>query len=284
MNCLVLGGTGTLGQALTKRLLRDGKTVTVFSRCELKQKRMARDFASHPRLRFVLGDIRDPLALRRAFRGVELAFLVAALKHVDVLEHNPEEAVRTDILGVMNVADAAIEARTQHVLFSSTDKAVEPVNVYGMCKAISERILLQRNHDQNVTHFSVYRWGNVIGSRGSVIPDFVKSLTVYKKAYLTHPEMTRFWIRIEDAVEFMLEPFRTSQPRIPTLKTATVRDVIDVTAELCGVRDYEIEITGMRPGEKIHESIVPGINSQTHERYTRDELRALLGPVVEASR
>lgn len=282
MKYLILGGTGTLGRALTQKLLEDkSNEVICFSRCELKQKEMRGDFKNDPRLHFILGDIRDHGALRRACVAVDTVFHVAALKHVDVLEENPEESVKTNIIGTMNVADAAELAGVSHVVFSSTDKAVSPVNAYGMSKAISEKILLNRNQAGR-THFSVFRWGNVTGSRGSVLHAFAKSLTTEKEARITHPEMTRFWITIEDAVEFMLANYKTaSGVMIPPIKAASVANLIKATAIVLGVEEYKTVITGVRPGEKLHESLDEHMHSDDWELYTMTELVDLVGPVLK---
>lgn len=284
MKALIVGGTGTLGRELARRLVGDSHEVTILSRCELKQKQMEADFKRPKNLRFMLGDIRDLSRMRVAARGMDTIFHVAALKHVDVLEANPEESVKTNIVGTQNVADAAIEAFVPYVVFSSTDKAVAPVNVYGMSKAISERILLHRNATQADTHFSVFRWGNVLGSRGSVIPIFAKTLRQENKAYLTHPEMTRFLIRIEDAVDFMLENYTTANEiMIPKIKAATMKAVIDATASLVGAQGHKTEIVGIRAGEKIHESLSASLHSDQAEWFSAEELKDLIRPIVEAS-
>jgi UDP-N-acetylglucosamine 4,6-dehydratase len=279
---LILGGTGTLGRALTTELLKldETKGVVCFSRDELKQKEVQSHF-NHPKLSFTLGDIRDHSRLWAAMTGIDVVFHVAALKHVDILEANPEESVRTNIMGTSNVADGAIRAGVKHVVFSSTDKAVAPVNVYGMSKAISERILLNKNEGQSTTKFSVFRWGNVLASRGSALHYFAKTLKSEGKAYVTHPEMTRFWIRIEDAVKFMLENYQTADGiMVPDMKSAPVTTMIEAISRICGVDQYQIQITGMRPGEKLHESILPDRHSNDGPHYVARELVELVGPTL----
>lgn len=282
MNYLIIGGTGTLGREVIKRLLENGKNdVVCFSRDELKQKQVAQEFANSPNLRFVIGDMRDRGALDRAMVNVDVVYLLAALKHVDTLEENPEESVKTNILGVMNVADAAIGANVPFVVFSSTDKAVAPCNVYGMCKGIAEKILLRLNHTQHTTRFSVFRWGNVLGSRGSVIGVFAKTLITENKAYLTDPDMTRFWIRIEDAAEFMIENYyRHHAVNIPPIKAAPVKSVIAAVAKIVGATKYDIVSLGIRQGEKIHETLLPGLVSDSSAQYSELELVSLLRPIV----
>ena len=282
MKYLVLGGTGTLGRALIKALLADASTISVkcFSRDELKQKELSSQIKDH-RLSFVLGDIRDPGSLWPAMLGVDTVFHVAALKHIDTLEANPEESVRTNIIGTCNVADGAIRGGVTHVVFSSTDKAVSPVNVYGMSKGISEQILLNRNRTQGVTRFSVYRWGNVLASRGSALHFFAKTLKEERAAYVTDPQMTRFWIRIEDAVAFMLGTYKIAEGvMVPDMKSAPVTDIVAAIAAEAGVVDYTTHVTGHRPGEKVHESILPGRSSKDGPLYTLDELRSLVRLVL----
>lgn len=280
MKVLIAGGTGTLGRALTKRLLENEQTTVVcLSRDELKQKEMERDFRNHPRLHFCIGDIRDRSVLDRAFVGVDTIFHVAALKHVDTLELNPEESVKTNILGTMNIADAAVAAGVKYVVFSSTDKAVAPINAYGMSKGIAEKILFQRNATQSKTRFSVYRWGNVLSSRGSVIPNFVTALKEGREVPITDFRMSRFWLRIQDAVEFMSSTYSIASahsPMIPPIKAAPVTEVVHALGELIGVVPMTKKVP-IRPGEKIHESLMPDFSSDDPaHQYVRSELKDLL--------
>lgn len=282
MKYLILGGTGTLGRALTHELLKrqDTDSIVCFSRDELKQKDMQAEFDDE-RLQFILGDIREPSSLWAAMHGIDTVFHVAALKHIDVLELNPEESIRTNIIGTCNVADGAIRAGVKHVVFSSTDKAVAPVNVYGMSKGISEKLLLNRNRIQNVTRFSVFRWANVLGSRGSVIHYFARTLKNQKKAYITNLEMTRFWIRIEDAAQFMIDQYQNARGvMVPIMKSAPVTDVVAAIAKATGVVQYDVEVTGVRPGEKLHEAILPEFTSDQGPFYSQDELVALVRPLL----
>jgi UDP-N-acetylglucosamine 4,6-dehydratase len=283
MRVLILGGTGTLGTELTRRWLLEGCEVTVFSRDELKQKQMAARMGG-PLLRFRLGDIRDRAALARAMVGMDIVFHVAALKHVDTLEEHPEESVATNIQGTINVADCAEAAGVGRVVFSSTDKAVSPINVYGMSKGISERILLQRNKAQSSTTYAVYRWGNVLGSRGSVLDTFKRTIQCEGKAYLTHPEMTRFWIRIEDAVDYMLKTYvaaSRTDAMIPPIKAASVANLALSVARYLGYGEHvKLEVTRIRPGEKLHESLTETLHSDEGPRYTPAELDELVTPLL----
>lgn len=288
MRCAILGGTGTLGQALTKRLLSLDHSVSVFSRCELKQADMR---ASFPEVSFTVGDIRDYDAVKRFLsRGFDVVYHVAALKHVDVLEKNPEESIKTNIHGTINVANACEAFNIPICVFSSTDKAVDPINVYGMSKGIAERILFHRNSIQSATKYSIFRWGNVVGSRGSAIPKFIKSIKAGEKIKVTDPLMTRYWIKIEDAVDFMVWNQSTAPANdacIPPMKSATVNDVISALVEILGKKFFSYELIGNRGGEKKHEMIQSEhsenpMGSLTAPRFERDELIEFLTPICEA--
>jgi UDP-N-acetylglucosamine 4,6-dehydratase len=281
MKYVILGGTGTLGTCLIEKLSVGANEVVCFSRDELKQQEMRKRF---PNVRYVIGDIRDKNSLRPVLADAYAVFHVAALKHVDVLEANPTEAIKTNVLGTINVAEAAVEAGVKYVVFSSTDKAVLPINTYGMTKATSERYLLNLNVHQDKTQFSVFRWGNVMGSRGSVVHLFAKSIQDEKMVSVTDPRMTRFWIHIKDAVDFMLENFKSASPSdvmIPRMKAAGVLDLAASTAKAIGASSkYRINLVGMRPGEKVHEVLFSSheycIRSDTAEKYTEAELTDLV--------
>lgn len=277
MKALVIGGTGTLGQELTKQLLEDKNKVICLSRCELKQKEMKLRF---PDVKYVLGDVRDKTSLARVIGNyqtdIDIIYHVAALKHIDVLEENPEESVKTNILGTMNVASIASELGIE-VIFSSTDKAQYPINVYGMCKGISERIMLDHGH-------TVFRWANVIGSRGSALYYFIKQIKDGQPINLTDMDMTRFWIRIEDAVKFMMTTPRNDGNNIvkipPFMKASKVISLIYAIEDACGKKGTPIKIVGLRRGEKIHEDIDEKTNSENAPQYTHKELVALVRPFV----
>jgi UDP-N-acetylglucosamine 4,6-dehydratase/5-epimerase len=281
----IAGGTGSLGRGLTKALLEfPHAEITIFSRDELKQKEMAAEFDS-VRLRFIVGDIRDRAALERALPGHEVVFNVAALKHVDVAEANPEESLKTNVLGAINVADAAISSAVPFVVFSSTDKAVSPINAYGMCKGLSERILFARNRSQDVTRFSVFRWGNVTTSRGAFLHLLRERVRNREPVPLTDVEMTRFWIRIEDAVKFMLDHYADApkdRALVPPMKAAPVTTLALAVAEVEGVTEpVRFKDVGIRRGEKLHEVVEdwggPGtISSQLAPQYSVSELAELI--------
>lgn len=188
---------------------------------------------------------------------------------------NPEESVKTNVLGTINIADAAIAAGVKHVIFSSTDKAVAPINAYGMSKGIAEKILFRRNQTQSTTRFSVYRWGNVCSSRGSVIPTFVSALKRGDEVPITDMRMSRFWIRIEDAVNYMLDTYTIASahaPMIPPIKAAPVTEVVRALGDIIGVLPRTKKIP-IRPGEKLHESLTPDFSSDDPAyQFTHPEL------------
>lgn len=284
MKFLIVGGTGTLGTCLTEKLLAEKHEVICFSRDEAKQQLMKAQF---PDVRYVIGDIRDKQSLRPVMAGVDVVFHVAALKHVDVLEDNPTESIKTNIIGTSNVAEAALENGVRHVVFSSTDKAVLPVNVYGMSKAISERYLLGMNKNQDKTRFAVYRWGNVLGSRGSVVHAFVKCLREKGGVQITDGRMSRFLIHIEDAVDFMLKTYAdapSDRVLIPPMKAATVVALAEAVADILNMKDFGVSFIGIRPGEKIHECLESNhdycVRSDTCEQFTHEELKTMLRRVV----
>jgi UDP-N-acetylglucosamine 4,6-dehydratase len=273
---VILGGTGTLGKEITRQLADQVDTeVVIFSRGELAQKQMAEEFRKYKNLRFKIGDIRDFDSVLAVCRDAHTVFHVAALKHVDTLELNPEESVKTNIIGTINVANACIQARVMFCAFSSTDKAVEPVNAYGMCKGVSEKILFQKNREQTTTRFSVFRWGNVASSRGSVLPVFVSAIKKGDEVPITDFKMTRFWIKIQDAVAFMLASYRgakTDAAMIPPIKSAPLMEVVSVLGEHIGSLPRTKKIP-IRPGEKLHESLDIGFRSDGDEhRFSRPEL------------
>jgi UDP-N-acetylglucosamine 4,6-dehydratase/5-epimerase len=289
MNCLIIGGTGTLGKATARRLLQSNKNkVTILSRSELNQKNMETEFQHHPNLTFVLGDVRDRDSMFRHMAHQDVAFHFAALKHVDMMEENPEECIKTNVQGTINIADAAQSCLVRHVIFSSTDKAVDPINIYGYCKAISEKILFRRNELQKRTRFSVFRWGNVIASQGSAIPLFKKSILESKTVNLTDPEMTRFFIKIDDAVEFMLSRYTFApmyEATIPPMKSAKLSEIVWALKDNLGINEITINRIPIRRGEKLHEAIRSvhsenPLTSETCEKFEPSELRQVMSEAL----
>lgn len=252
---LVTGGTGSLGKKIVNRLLKETKVkkVIVFSRDELKQFHMEKSI-DDSRVRFFLGDVRDLSRLERAFHGVDIVIHTAALKQVPALEYNPLEAVKTNIYGSQNVIEAAVNQKVKKVLLISTDKAAQPVNLYGSTKLTAEKLFIAGNsYGSGDTIFSVVRYGNVVGSRGSIV-DLLINGAAPEKIGITHKDMTRFWITLDQAVylvTFSLENMKGGEIFIPKIPSMRLTDLFDALAP-----DVIREDIGIRPGEKIHEDLV----------------------------
>jgi len=264
---LVTGGTGSFGKKFVDLMLREYHPLKliIFSRDELKQHDMRTAGFDHPSLRYFIGDVRDPQRLQRAFSGVTIVVHAAALKQVPACEYNPFEAIQTNIMGGRNVIDAAIDKGVRRVLAVSTDKAVNPVNLYGATKLCAEKMFVQANAYAGTqdTHFSCARYGNVVGSRGSVIPIFQEQRK-RGKVTVTDPRMTRFWLTLEQGVRFVVNCIEQMHggeifvPKIPSMKLVEMAEAI---APGC-----EVEYVGIRPGEKLHEVLV----SEDEARNTLD--------------
>lgn len=278
MKYLITGITGTLGRAVTKiLLLRRGVEIVGLSRCEQKQK----DLPKHKNLSLILGDIRDRDTLIDAARGVSVIFHFAALKCVDVGEGFPLEFIKTNVIGTENVLAAQRFHKIPRVVLSSTDKACYPINAYGATKALAEDLTLQ--NPNNV----VCRYGNVVGSRGSVVPAFVNALKAGRPLSITDPGMTRFWIKIEDAAKFVVDS-ADGEPglRIPEMRASKITDVSDAISKIMGVT-ADFSFDGMRPGEKFHECLRMEnegemVFSNEVTPYSELELVELLRPTVES--
>jgi UDP-N-acetylglucosamine 4,6-dehydratase len=254
---LITGGTGSFGRACIARILRDHDpaSIRIYSRDELKQLEVQRRYADETRLRYLIGDVRDLPRLVRATRGVDLIIHAAAMKQVAACEYNPFEAVQTNLIGAENVVTAAIDNAVPLTVALSTDKAVNPVNLYGATKLAAEKVFSQANAyaTHSVARFASVRYGNVVGSRGSVIPLFMAQEST-GVITLTDERMTRFWITLEQAVEFVLATLdrmgggETFVPRVPSMQVTDIADAI--------APDCERRIIGIRPGEKLHEVLV----------------------------
>jgi UDP-N-acetylglucosamine 4,6-dehydratase len=254
---LVTGATGSFGTQFIRTVLdgHDPHSIRVFSRDELKQSQLIETFQHDTRLRLLIGDVRDVERLRRATRGVDLIIHAAALKQVPACEYNPFEAVQTNVMGAENVISAAIDNQVPLTIALSTDKAVNPVNLYGATKLCAEKIFAQANAyaPGGEVRFASVRYGNVVGSRGSVIPIF-KQQALEGLVTLTDERMTRFWITLPDAVEFVLSCLALVQggetfvPRIPSMRLTDIADAL--------APDAERRVVGIRPGEKLHEVMV----------------------------
>jgi len=277
---LITGGTGSLGKALTRILLQNTsvRKIAIFSRDELKQHDMKSEFDNDPRLRWLLGDIRDSSRLEIAFHGIDFVIHAAALKQVDTGEYNPMEFIKTNILGSQNVIDASIKSQVSKVLALSTDKASSPINLYGATKLTADKLFVAaNNYSQGFgTSLCVVRYGNVMGSRGSVIPVFQKLAASGQPITITDTRMTRFWISLDAAANFVLESLTLMEggelyvPRIPSMR------IIDL-AETVAPNSPIIEV-GIRPGEKLHEEMI----SKEDIRRTRilSENRLVVLPVI----
>src|SRR5688572_5737567 len=253
---LVTGATGSFGKRFIRTVLErhDPARLVVFSRDELKQYEMQQVIQSR-KLRYFLGDVRDKERLYRAFDGVEVVIHAAAMKQVPASEYNPMEAVKTNIIGAENVINVCIDQEVQHVIALSTDKAANPVNLYGATKLCADKLFVAANALSGFhrTHFSVVRYGNVIGSRGSVIPFFMQRRHTGVLP-ITDPRMTRFWITLGEGVDFVLkslERMRGGEIFVPKIPSMKVVDVAQVVAPEC-----RTEIIGIRPGEKVHEIMI----------------------------
>jgi UDP-N-acetylglucosamine 4,6-dehydratase len=254
---LVTGGTGSFGKKFVELMLRDyqPQRLVVFSRDELKQHEMRTSGFDHPSMRYFIGDVRDVERLKRALSGVTVVVHAAALKQVPACEYNPFEAIQTNIMGGRNVIDASIDQGVRRILALSTDKAVNPINLYGATKLCAEKVFVQANAYAGArkTRFSCARYGNVVGSRGSVIPVFLEQRR-RGKITITDPRMTRFWLTLEQGVKFVircLEQMHGGEIFVPKIPSMRLLDLAETVAPGC-----EVEYIGIRPGEKLHEVLV----------------------------
>ena len=257
---LITGGTGSFGHKYTETLLTryKPKKIIIYSRDELKQYEMQQKF-NHSCMRYFIGDVRDEHRLIRAMHGVDFVIHAAALKQVPAAEYNPTECIRTNINGAENVITAAIETNVEKVIALSTDKAANPVNLYGATKLASDKLFIAANNMTGGSRprFSVVRYGNVVGSRGSVVPFFQQLINNGSDHIpITHPDMTRFWISLQQGVDFVLKNFERMLggeifvPKIPSIR------IVDLATAMAP--HLSQKIVGIRPGEKLHEMMCPG--------------------------
>ena len=260
---LITGGTGSFGNQYVETILKrfKPKKVIIYSRDELKQFEMQQKFNTSE-MRYFIGDVRDAERLGQAMRGVDYVIHAAALKQVPAAEYNPMECVKTNIHGAQNVIKAAIENEVEKVIALSTDKAANPINLYGATKLVSDKLFVAANNitGGHRTRFSVVRYGNVVGSRGSVVPFFKKLIEEgAKEIPITDPRMSRFWISLQDGVNFVLRNFERMQggelfvPKIPSMRITDLAEAI--------APGMPIKVIGIRPGEKLHEIMVPADDS-----------------------
>ncbi len=256
---LITGGTGSFGKQFVKTILQLYKPhkIIIYSRDELKQYEMAQKY-NDTCMRYFIGDIRDLPRLQKAMRGVDYVVHAAALKHVPIAEYNPMECIKTNVMGAQNVIDACLENNVKKIIALSTDKAASPANLYGASKLLSDKLFVAANNltGTQEIEFSVVRYGNVLGSRGSVIPYFQKLIAEgATELPITEPNMTRFWITLQEGVDFVLKNFKRMQggeifiPKIPSMKMTDMARAI--------APDLTIKVIGIRPGEKLHEIMCP---------------------------
>jgi len=260
---LITGGTGSFGRKYVQTILQrfQPRRLVIYSRDELKQYEMARDFDA-PCMRYFIGDVRDAERLHQAMNGIDFVIHAAALKQVPAAEYNPMECIKTNIHGAENVIAAAIARNVERVIALSTDKAANPINLYGATKLASDKMFVAANNTVGAarTRFAVVRYGNVVGSRGSVVPLFKRLVAGgATRLPVTHPEMTRFWITLQQGVDFVLRNFERMQggeifvPKIPSVR------ILDLAAAYAP--GLETEVIGIRPGEKLHEIMCPADDS-----------------------
>lgn len=267
---LITGGTGSWGHELVRQLLEKYpliKEIRIYSRGEHKQVEMKREFGFHPKLHFIIGDIRDKNILGYAMKNIDIVFHLAALKHVPVCEENTWEAVLTNINGTQNVIEAALNNGVKRVIDVSTDKAVDPFNLYGVTKACGEKLIINANfnysfstaNDRNRTTFICIRGGNVIGTNGSVIPLFKKQLLENNEVTVTDPQMTRFLMSTKEAISLIFTAVENSdggELYVMKMPAATVETITRVMIKLFGNKKSRVQVIGARPGEKKHEVLV----------------------------
>jgi UDP-N-acetylglucosamine 4,6-dehydratase len=258
---LITGGTGFLGRALVQEILKyNPQSIRLFSRDEVKHHNVQEIFNNNPKLRNLIGDIRDFERLKKALVGVDIVIHAAALKRLDILEYNVEEVIKTNIMGTLNVANACLEANVEKAIMVSTDKACSPVNTYGACKFVGERIFTEFNYSKGKkrTIFSTVRYGNVLESTGSVIPFFESKIKNGQKIPLTDKRMSRFIISPAQAVELIFNALKFGiggEIFVPQLPAFNIMDLIAILQEKYQI-ETQIENIGLRPGEKIHELMI----------------------------
>ena len=278
---LITGGTGSLGQALTKKLLKlSVSEIRIFSRNEHKQIEMSSNIGDS-RVKFLIGDVRDLPRLSRAVEGVDIVFHAAALKHVPVVEHNPFEAIQTNVVGSQNVIDACLSNQVDRAICVGTDKAVSPLNTYGATKLLMEKLFVTAKHYSNPakhpTKFIALRYGNVMGSSGSVIPKFIEQIKNSSTVTITDKTMTRFNITMDEALDFILKASilgQGSEVFVPKLRAYDIMDLKTALDEI--INPSKEEIIGIRPGEKLHEVLIN--SDEMRYSWELDEMYLLANP------
>jgi UDP-N-acetylglucosamine 4,6-dehydratase len=283
---LITGGTGFLGRALVKEILKFGpQSIRVFSRDEVKHHRIQELFKNDSRIRNLIGDVRDYPRLERACQGVDIVIHAAALKRLDILEYNVDEVIKTNILGTMNVARACLETNVDKAVFVSTDKACSPMNSYGACKFVGERVFTETNYSKGSkrTVFTCVRYGNVLESTGSVIPFFTAKIKNGEKIPLTDERMTRFIISPQQATELIFHAVKYmcgGEIFVPKLPAFKIIDLIEILKKKHGANN-ETEVIGVRPGEKIHELMIN--QSEVERTYSFKDYYVITPAISEYS-
>ena len=256
---LITGGTGSFGNAVLRRFLdSDISEIRIFSRDEKKQDDIRKRYNS-PKLKFYIGDVRDPQSVMNAARGVDYIYHAAALKQVPSCEFHPLEALKTNVLGTENVLEAAIQCGVKRVVVLSTDKAVYPINAMGISKAMMEKVAVAKSRSSSETVINVTRYGNVMASRGSVIPLFIEQIRAGKPITITDPSMTRFMMTLDDAVDLVLYAFEHGQPGeifVQKAPAATIEVLAKALTSLLGKPEHEVRVIGTRHGEKLYEALL----------------------------
>lgn len=271
---LITGGTGSWGQELVRKLLTyQPKEIRIFSRNEYTQVLMNRAFAENTILRFIIGDIRDSVSLEEACIGVDYLFHLAALKHVPICENQPEEAIKTNITGTENVIRASIKSNIKKVIDVSTDKAADPINLYGMTKAIGEKLMIQANNKSDKTQFVCIRSGNVLGTNGSVVPFFKNLILSGQDVTLTTSDMTRFFLTLSEAINLLLQAAEVAvggEIFVIKMKACRIVDLAKVMINNLAQTQVAMREIGIRQGEKRHEVLITKSESPYTYQYKKD--------------
>ena len=269
---LITGGTGSWGQELTRSLLKDNpKEVRIFSRNEFAQVKMQQAFNFHPALTFVIGDVRDREAVDDACRNVDYVFHLAALKHVPICEAQPEEALKTNVKGTENIIRGSIRNQVKKVIDVSTDKAVDPINIYGMTKALGEKLMVRANELSSLTRFVCIRGGNVLGTNGSVVPFFKNRILQGEDIPLTHKDMTRFFLTLTEAICLLLSAAEVAiggETFVMKMNACRIIDLAEVLIQQLSDYPRKVKDVGIRPGEKLHEVLISGYEIPLTYQYS----------------
>ncbi|MBW9158424.1 MULTISPECIES: SDR family NAD(P)-dependent oxidoreductase [Clostridium] len=270
---LITGGTGSWGNELTTQLLQmNPNQIIIYSRSELNQVNMQRKF-NNPKLKFIIGDIRDYDSIKQATKDVQYIFHLAALKHVPICEEQPYEAIKTNITGVKNLINAAIENNVVKVIDVSTDKAVEPINVYGMTKAIGEKLIIHASTISENTKFVCIRAGNVLGTNGSVVPYFIDQVKRGNEITITDTEMTRYFLTLKQAIQLIFKAIKSSiggETFVMKMPGYKIVDIASIIQDEFGNEHCSVKIIGKRPGEKVHEVLISNYEAENAYIYDKD--------------